>query len=64
MSSTSPALRSALQVRGGRRDVQPGDAGQFDDRSFALGEQLEHLQPGPAAQRLPDPGHGVVQIGG
>ena len=57
-----PGVAKPLQVRRRRRDVQPGDAGQFDDGSFALGEQLEHLQPGSAAQRLADSGHGVVQI--
>ena len=59
-----PGVAEPLQVRRCGRDVQPGDAGQFDDGSFALGEQLEHLQPGSAAQCLADAGHGVVQIAG
>ena len=59
-----PGVAEPLQVRRCGGDVEPGDAGQFDDGSFALCEQLQHLQPGPAAQCLADSGHRVVQIAG
>lgn len=58
-----PGLLERLQVRRGGAQPETSGARQVGDAAGSRRQQLEQLQAAPAAQRLPDPGDPVVQLG-